>query len=149
MAQFCKGRITKKWRLAQEYYLKTTENARRRSSKSWSTNLINNIYEFIHSQWEHRNSIVTKATKEKASISERNKLANEIRKQFELGCGTLRPKDHHYLEDSVDNILKKNTKSQKYWIRKCTVSREYTENSEKNMLQGMRNIMTAWATVPD
>ena len=103
----------------------------------------------IHDIWEFRNSVVTKVTQEKASMSERNKMAKEVRKQFEMGCSTLRPKDHYLLECTLDSVLQKTVKSQRYWVRKCIVSREYTDGSEKNMLEGMRSIMNAWAIVPD
>ena len=146
---FCKGRVSKEWRIAQEYYLTSTPNKKRRSSKTWSTNLILNMYEFTNAQWVHRNSVVTNATKEKASISERKKLEKDIRNQYELGCGTLRPNDHYLLASNVEDILAKNTKAQKYWIRKCSVSRKYTDESEKNMLRGMRSIMNNWAMMPD
>ena len=76
-------------------------------------------------------------------------MENEIRKQFELGCCGLRPQDHRMLECTMESIIRMNLKAQKYWIRKCTVSREYTEKSERNVLVGMRNIMNAWATIPD
>ena len=108
-----------------------------------------NIYEFTNAQWVHRNSVVTNATKEKASISERKKLEKDIRNQYELGCGTLRPNDHYLLASNVEDILAKKTKAQKYWIRKCSVSRKYTDESEKNMLRGMRSIMNNWAMMPD
>ena len=90
-----------------------------------------------------------KFAKEEASINERNNLEKDIRKQYELGCGTLRPNDHHLLESNIEDILAKNTKAQKYWIRKRSVSRKYNDASEKNMLRGMRNIMNNWAMMPD
>ena len=145
---FCRGRISQRWREAQHEYL-LDQNLTRRSSKSWCANFIKHIYIMVHTQWDHRNSAITKATKEKASVTERNKLACEIRKQFNVGNSTLRPKDHYLLEEGVERILQRPIKSQKYWLRQCNVSREYTELSEKNMLEGMRNIMMRWATVPD
>ena len=81
--------MSKEWRIAQDYYLTSIPNKKRRSSKTWSTNLILNMYEFTNAQWVNRNSVVTKATKEKASISERKKLKKDIRNQYELGGGTL------------------------------------------------------------
>ena len=92
---------------------------------------------------------MTKETKKKASISERNKIEKEVSKQFELGCGTMRPKDYYLLECMIESVLKKTILSQKYWVRKCKVSREYTGESERNMLTGMCNIMNAWAKIPD
>ena len=111
---FCKGRLVKRWRVAQDHYLNNSANAKWRSSKTWSRHLILQIYSVVYSQWEHRNSVVTKATKERPSITERNKMENEIRKQFDIGCGTLRPKDHRMLECTMDSILKMNLKAQKY-----------------------------------
>ena len=145
----CKGRLSKTWRKVQQNYLLEQNLMRRRSSKSWCANFILHLYEVVHTQWEHRNSVITKATKEKASITERNKLACEIRKQFEVGKNTLRPNDHYLLDEGIERILQRTIKSQKYWLRRCNVSREYTRKSEKNMLEGMRNIMNAWAIVPD
>ena len=152
---FCRGRISKRWKQAQHTYLEECRLLRKKTSNTWACNFLLHLYELIHEQWEHRNEEITKATKEKASASERNKLECGIRKQFELGIGTLRPSDHHYLNEGIENALRKNIRAQKYWVRKCQVSREYTENTEnienieKNMLVGMRNIMRSWATQPD
>ena len=146
---FTRGRISTKWRIAQDHFLRKVNEGKKRSSKTWCTNFLVKMYHFVYEQWEFRNAVIATATQKKASISERRKIEKEVRKQFEQGCGTLRPKDHHLLECTVDSVLKKHIKSQKYWIRNCTVSRSYTEESERNMLTGMRNIMTAWATVPD
>ena len=148
-SNFLRGRITKRWRIAQHQYLQNCKLLRKKSSKAWGSNFLIHVYELIYVQWEHRNGVIAKSTREKASASERNKIACDIRKQFELGIGTLRPNDHHCLANGIDKVLKRNIRSQKYWVRKCIVSREYTENSEKNMLIGMRSIMRTWALAPD
>ena len=120
---FCRGRIAKEWRLAQDYFLNKVSDGRKRSSKSWSKIFLVKIYHMVHDIWEFRNSVVTKVTQEKASMSERNKMAKEVRKQFEMGCSTLRPKDHYLLECTLDSVLQKIVKFQRYWVRKCIVSR--------------------------
>ena len=82
-------------------------------------------------------------------LSERKKLEKEVRKQFTLGVSTLRPRDHVMFEQGLREVLKKDTKAQKYWIRKCEASRAYTETTEANMLVGIRNIFRRWAIQPD
>ena len=93
--------------------------------------------------------MVTKVSKEQSSIREWNKLKTEIQKQYNLGVGMLRPQDHNYLQRNMEDIQSMSTRAQKYWVCKCEVSRAYVEESERNMLTGMRNIMNNWATIPD
>ena len=146
---FCRGWISSKWRAVQQKYLEEKDFTRRRTSRSWASYVVQYIYQIVYEQWEFRNSIVASSSKNKASLSERNKIANDVRRQFHLGVGTLRPRDHQLLEQGIRNVLSKDVKSQKYWIRKCEVSRAYTESTESNMLVGMRNIFRRWAMAPD
>ena len=146
---FCRGWLSTTWKKLQQKYLEEKDLTRRRTSRSWASYVVQYIYQIVYEQWEFRNSVVSASAKNKASMSERNKLANDVRKQFELGICTLRPVDHHLLDQGIQNILLKDIKSQKYWIRKCEVSRAYTKTTEENMLLGMRNIFRRWAMAPD
>ena len=46
-------------------------------------------------------------------------------------------------------MLKETVRAQKYWIKTLKSSREYFEETEKNMFVGMREIMHRWAFQPD
>ena len=146
---FLKGRISSKWRQAQHTYLRQNNLIRQRSAKARGKNFLIQLYDMAYALWEFRNTVVTKVSKEQSSIRERNKLKTEIQKQYELGVGTLRPQDHNYLQRNMEDIQSMSTRAQKYWVRKCEVSRAYVEESERNMITGMRNIMNNWATIPD
>ena len=110
---FLEGSISQAWRQAQEYYLAFSKSPR--TSKRWTSALIQKVFDVAWDQWEHRNGILHDVDNKFDKVIER-RVDGEIRSQFRVGLGALPRADHGLFRAGVQRILSRPLKSKQSWL---------------------------------
>ena len=117
---FLEGSISKAWRQAQEYYLAFSKSPR--TSKRWTSALIQKVFEVAWDQWEHRNGILHDVDNKFDKATEL-RVNREIRNQFRIGKASLPRADHGLFHAGVQRILARSLKSKQNWLHFVSTAR--------------------------
>ena len=118
---FLEGSISQAWRQAQEYYLAFTKSPR--TSKRWTSALIQKVFEVTWDQWEHRNGILHDDDNKFDKATEL-RVDTAIRNQFRVGTGSLPRADHGLFRAGVQRILARTLKRKQGWLHFVRTARQ-------------------------
>ena len=117
---FLEGSISKAWRQAQEYYLAFSKSPR--TSKRWTSALIQKVFEVAWDQWEHRNGILHDVDNKFDKATEL-RVNREIQNQFRIGKASLPRADHGLFHAGAQRILARSLKSKQNWLHFVSTAR--------------------------
>ena len=147
---FCVGRISLTWALAQQqYHSMHASNPNPMHGHCWASRLISKIYDVVHDVWAYRNSVVHEHVEEKLNQRELNDLHQRIDNLYNLGPTYVRAQHRYLFNEGIDITKQRKVRQKKYWVRTLQVSMEYHKYMEENMYVGMRSLMLQWARPPD
>ena len=120
---FLEGGISKYWQQAQEYYLEFTKSPR--TSKRWTTSLIQKLFNVAWDQWDHRNAILHN-TENKFDQAESIKVDAAIREEFRIGKNALPRADHGLFRAGATRILARTLTNKQRWLYFVATARQST-----------------------
>ena len=118
--QIFKGRISKKWKQAQQLHY--TRIGSLRSAEYWTSCLIQRLYKFPWEFWELR-----KATLQDPSTLLNKQwlleLNNRIAAEFQTGSTELRSKDRRWFKKSLEMRLCDTMEAKTQWLEQVSLAR--------------------------
>ena len=75
---------------------------------------------------------------------EHEKLNEAIDEQYMMGLECVWECHRNMFHNTLDDVLQWEIKEKKFWLLTVTSSCDFMSNQEKNMYEGMRNIMCRW-----
>ena len=135
--------ISSTWREAQATYYTSIDS--QKSSKRWTTQLIKHLLNVAWDMWSHQNGF-KHGPNGPHPQQLRQELREQIQHEYSIGLNNLLSRDHHWLQQPIETILKYDTSTQKQWIQSVTHARErhHTQPAEDPSLDQQRTLLRNW-----
>jgi hypothetical protein len=144
---FMEGKVACEWKALQEQHYRSRGS--RRTGRRWAAGLVTNLLELCHSQWTTRNTHVHPVAANGLPLEEAQALVADIQEEFALGTEGLAAEDRHYLETTVDEVLRSPVGTQLAWRQGIQNARLAYERRSTASMDQMRATMAAWLAAPD
>jgi len=139
---FVEGRMSKRWTELQRIYYMATNS--RRTAKTWTNGLIQQLYSMVHKMWIARNQVVHERDENGRLIKEQNETEAAIEAQFELEYDNLRPQDWHYIDIGLERVMEKLATEQRAWLYYIKIARQVGTYEIETTETQQRDMMASW-----
>jgi hypothetical protein len=140
--EFVEGKISRKWRKAQDRYYRSIDS--RRTSRRWAEGLVKQMLTMTHRQWTYRNSVVHERDAQGRMIEDGIAMEQAIEREFTLGRQGLHQDDWHYIDRGRADVNRLRAPLKQSWLQGLQIARDAEARDERNEMVGMRNGMRHW-----
>ncbi len=135
--QALKGRVSKKWDIANNLYLQERFNQKPSHQHSWNSRVVFVLWRFSIDRWISRNEFVYGKTVEEPFAKKHAQADATIHEMYESNRTTVRDCDKHLFDVPLEQRLKHTLEQKQLWIEyvKVAMIGWQTSQAEKSQTQ--------------
>ena len=137
-----KGRLSKKWTLAQTQYLLENGPFPKGTLEIWKTAFLPTLVKFGLDLWEKRNEIVHGKTRTENQLIQRKRILLLVKKKYREGQKSVGPAQKRLFYKPEVLRIRSTLRSLKNWLKSVTIAQEVQAKQLLNLRRSMKSFKT-------
>ena len=140
------GRVSNKWRIAQQHYLDIAYPETKLTGRTWASGLVRNLCSFSKLIWVKRSEEIHESDSDLWKTNKEAELKASIKRIFAMGISSVACDERFLFDINLTTLLNLPITAKQQWIDATIAAQDFYERRTQPEIEIMQRFMERWRT---